>query len=171
MWRIVAFPPIRGLFPRPLEVAMNIRSIVVGACALCLAIPAAAVASPGTDQPKGPYGVTAATGPSITAKAEGPYGVMPDTGPATVAKAKGPYGVMPETGPTTVAKAKGPYGVTPATGLATVAGATAHPAATARSDDTAAWRIVALCEAALLAAFALAAAHLVPRRRAPRLVT
>ena len=85
--------------------------------------------------------------------------------------AEGPYGISSTTGPPATAKAKGPYGVTPATGLATVAAATAHPAATPRSDDTAAWRIVALCEAALLAAFALAAAHLVPRRRAPRLVT
>src|SRR3954465_15099731 len=75
---------------------MVIRRIVGSVCALCLAAPAGAVASPGTDPPlpRGPYGVTAVTGPPSNARvAKGPYGVTSVTGPLSAARAKGPYGV------------------------------------------------------------------------------
>ena len=130
---------------------MLTRRIVTSVCALCLGIPAAAAASPPTDP-----------------VAEGPYGITSATGPPTTAKAKGPYGV-PTTGPAITAKAKGPYGVTPAAGLSTTAGRTAQPAAAPRGNSTD-WRIVAICEAALLALAALGLAHLVTaRRHAPRM--
>jgi hypothetical protein len=147
---------------------MLTRRIVTSVCALCLGIPAAAAASPPTDPvADGPYGITSATGPPTTAKAKGPYGV-PTTGPAITAKAKGPYGVIPA-GPPVTANAKGPYGVTPAGGLSTTAGRTAQPAAAPRGNSTD-WRIVAICEAALLALAALGLAHLVTaRRHAPRM--
>ena len=135
---------------------MVTRRIVTSVCALCLAIPAAAVASPGTDQPK----------------AQGPYGVTPVPGAPTAATAKGPYGVAPVPGSQITAEAKGPHGITPVNAGSITASGTAHRAAAARSDSTAGWRIVALCEAALLAAVALGAVQLVAaRRRAPRMVT
>jgi hypothetical protein len=165
---------MRGLFPRPLEITMVTRRIVTSVCALCLAIPAAAVASPGTDQPKaqGPYGVTPVPGAPTAAKAKGPYGVAPVPGSQITANAKGPYGVAPVPGSQIAAKAKGPYGITPVNAGSITASGTAHRAPAARSDSTAGWRIVALCEAALLAAVALGAVQLVAaRRRAPRMVT
>jgi hypothetical protein len=152
---------------------MVTRRIVTSVCALCLASPAAAVASQGPEPSKaqGPYGITSVAGPDIIAKAKGPYGITV-SGPAITAKAKGPYGVTVATGPALTAKAKGPYGITPATGPALTAGATTHPAAAARSDSTTAWRIAAISEAALLAAVALGSLALVAgRRRAPRMVT
>jgi len=55
---------------------MLTRRIAVGVCALCLAIPAAAGASPGAKpaEAKGPYGLNP-PGPRITVKAKGPYGI------------------------------------------------------------------------------------------------
>ena len=153
---------------------MVTRRIVTSVCALCLATPAAALASPGPDPPKakGPYGITSATGPPLTAVARGPYGISPIAGPDIIAKARGPYGVTPVTGPPTTAKVKGPYGITPVTAPPATAGRTAHPAATARSSSRTGWRIVAISEAALLAAIALGSASLLAaRRRAPRMVT
>jgi hypothetical protein len=144
-----------------LEVIMLPRRIAISACALCLAIPAAAGASSTTDPPKarGPYGITPAT-LADTVKAKGPYGVTPATLADTV-KAKGPYGVTPATLPHTV-KAKGPYGVTLATDSHDSTGATA------RANG---WRTAAISEATLLAALALGLALLLPaRRRAVRVV-
>jgi hypothetical protein len=63
---------------------MLTRRIVVSACALCLAIPAAAGASPATDPPnlvdaKAPSGTTTTDVPKLV-KAIGPYGTT-TTGP------------------------------------------------------------------------------------------
>ncbi len=60
---------------------MLTRRIAISACALCLAIPAAAGASSTTDPPKakGPYGITPATLLGDTVKAKGPYGVTTAT--------------------------------------------------------------------------------------------
>ena len=71
---------------------MLTRRIVISACALSLAIPAAAGASPATDPPKAnsPDGITSTTYPTLV-KAKGPYGMTPATHPKLV-KAKGPYG-------------------------------------------------------------------------------
>jgi hypothetical protein len=171
---IVPVPPIRGLFTSHLEVTMVTRRIVTSACALCLAVPAAAVASPGTvpQKARGPYGITPATGAPTSAKAKGPYGIPPRTGPSITAVAKGPYGVTPVTGPPMTAKATGPYGITPLTGPPATAGATAHSAATARDTSTTGWRIAAIGEAGLLAALALGSVALVAtRRRAPHIAT
>ena len=54
---------------------MLTRRIVISACALSLAIPAAAGASPATDPPKAknPDGITSTTYPTLV-KAKGPYG-------------------------------------------------------------------------------------------------
>jgi hypothetical protein len=152
---------------------MLTRRIVMSACALCLAIPAAAVASPGTDPPKaqGPYGTTSVTGPAIAGKAKGPYGVTVVTRGPVPDQAKGPYGVTVDNGPALTAKAKGPYGVTPVTGPPAAA-AGSHAAAAASGNDADDWRIVALGEAALLAALAFGGVALVAgRRREPRIVT
>ena len=67
---------------------MLTRRIAISACALCLAIPAAAGASPTTDPPnaRGPYGVTPATLPH-TVKAKGPYGVTTAAGSSDTAGA------------------------------------------------------------------------------------
>jgi hypothetical protein len=152
---------------------MFTRRIVTSVCALCLASPAAAVAAPGTSPPsaKGRNGIAPVTGPPL-AKAKGPYGATPITAAPAAAQARGPYGVTP-TGPP-LAKAKGPYGATPITGAvaATAAAGTSHPAAGARNASPTAWRVVAIGEAALLAALALAAMALVAgRRRTPHMVT
>ena len=146
---------------------MLIRRIVMSVCAVCLASPAAALASPA----KGPYGVAPA-GPRLTGQVKGPYGVTPVPGQDIIAKAKGPYGVTAAGGPTLTAKAKGPYGLAPVTGAPARGGGTSQAAAGARSASPTAWRVVAICEAALLAAFALAGAALVAgRRRAPHMAT
>jgi hypothetical protein len=150
---------------------MFTRRIVTSVCALCLATPAAAVASPATAPPqvRGPYGVAPVTGPPSTAKAKGPYGVAP-TGPRTTAVVRGPYGVTPTTGPALTAKAKGPYGVTPVTAASAPARGTSHRRAVADSASPTAWRTAAIGEAALLAALAIAALALVAgRRRGPRM--
>ena len=128
---------------------MLIRRIVMSVCALCLASPAAALASP----------------------AKGPYGVAP-AGPRLTGQVKGPYGVTPVPGQDIIAKAKGPYGLAPVTGAPARGGGTSQAAAGARSASPTAWRVVAICEAALLAALALAGAALVAgRRRAPQMAT
>jgi hypothetical protein len=136
-----------------LEVIMLTRRIAISACALCLAIPAAAGASPTTDPPN----------------ARGPYGVTPATLPHTVS-ARGPYGVTPATLPHTV-KAKGPYGVTTAAGSSDTTGATARAGGASGRDGANGWRTAAIFEAALLTALALGSALLLlPRRRAARVV-
>ena len=150
---------------------MLTRRIVISACALSLAIPAAAGASPATDPPKakGPYGITPATYPKLV-KAKGLYGTTPATHPKLV-KAKGPYGITPATYPKLV-KAKGPYGMTVATSVQHTTGATAHPAGASGRDVANSWRTAAVSEAALLAALALGSALLLlARRRPPRLGT
>jgi hypothetical protein len=170
-----------------LEVIMLTRRIVISACALSLAIPAAAGASPATDPPKAnnPDGITSTTYPKLV-KAKGPYGMTPATHPKLI-KAKGPYGTTPATYPklvkakgpsgTTAAtypnlvEAKGPYGMTVATSTQPTTGATTHPAgASSRAANS--WRTAAYSEAALLAALALGASLLLlARRRPPRLGT
>ena len=67
---------------------MLTRRIVASACALCLAIPAAASASPATDPPnlvkaEGPFGMTLATDPPNLVKAKGPYGMTTTVPQAT----------------------------------------------------------------------------------------
>jgi hypothetical protein len=151
--------------------ALLTRLVATSVCTLCLAIPAAAGASPATNPTKaeGPYGVTPA-GPRNVANPEGPYGIVP-TGPRAVAKADGPYGIVPA-GPQSAVKAKGPYGITAPTRPQSTAGASAHAVGASPGDGTNGWRTAAFSEAALLAALALALALLVPaRRRGPRMVT
>ena len=133
---------------------MLTRRIVISACALSLAIPAAAGASPATDPPKanGPYSITSTTYPKLV-------------------KAKGPYGTTPATYPNLV-EAKGPYGTTVATSVQHTTGATAHPAGATGRNAANSWRTAAVSEAALLAALALGSALLLlARRRPPRLGT
>jgi hypothetical protein len=149
-----------------LEVIVITRRIVISACALCLAIPAAAGASPA----KGPYGATAPDPPKVV-EAKGPYGVTtPD--PPKLVEAKGPYGVTTPDPPKLV-KAEGPYGTTLApSSEATTTGATTLGAAASSHDGINDWRTAAISEAALLAALALGlAALLAGRRRAPSLGT
>ena len=140
---------------------MLTRRIAVGVCALCLAIPAAAGASPGAKpaEAKGPYGLNP-PGPRSTVQAKGPYGLNPP-GPRITVKAKGPYGIaLP--GP------RGFYkGITPPP-------ATQHSARPVASHGQPAndWRAAAISEGALLALLVLAATVLLPaRRRGARLVT
>jgi hypothetical protein len=150
---------------------MLTRRIAISVCTLCLAIPAAAGASPGTNPPraKGPYGIPAA-GPPSTVKAKGPYG-NPPAGPPSTFKAKGPYGNLPAGPPSTV-KARGPYGIPPGTGLQNTTAASVHGGGASRRDSANDWRTAAISEAALLAAVLLGWALLLPaRRRAPRMVT
>ena len=165
---------------------MLTRRIVISACALSLAIPAAAGASPATDPPKannpdgitsttypklvkatGPYGMTPATYPKLV-KAKGPSGTTPATYPKLV-KAKGPYGTTAATYPNLV-EAKGPYGTTVTTSTQHTTRATAQPAGASSRDAANSWRTAAVSEAALLAALALGSALLLlARRRPPRL--
>jgi hypothetical protein len=148
-----------------------ITRIVASVCALCFAVPAAAVASHGSEPPnaQGPYGLAPVSPPPLTAEAEGPYGLAPVTTPPLTAKARGPYGLAPVTTSPLTAKARGPYGPTPVTGRPITSARTAPAAATARGDGETAWRIVAICEAALLAAVAFGSLYVV--RRAPRVAT
>ena len=167
---------------------MLTRRIVISACALSLAIPAAAGASPPADplkaqapqgmtsttyptlvKAKGPYGMTPATYPKLL-KAKGPFGMTPATYPKLL-KAKGPYGMTPATYPNLV-EAKGPYGTTVATSVPHTTAPTAHPAGTSGRDAANSWRTAAVSEAALLAALALGSALLLlAHRRPPRLGT
>jgi hypothetical protein len=171
-----------------LEVIMLTRRIVISACALSLAIPAAAGARPATDPPKakgpdgitstaypklvkakGPYGATVATHPKLV-KAKGPYGTTVATYPKLV-KARGPYGTTAATYPNLV-EAEGPYGTTVATSTQHTTAATAHQAGVSGRDAANSWRTAAVFEAALLAALALGSALLLlARRRPPRLGT
>jgi hypothetical protein len=161
---------------------MLTRRIAVGACALCLAIPAAAGASEGTNPPngkhaegtpstikaKGPYGIRP-TGPPSTVQAKGPYGVPP-TGPRSTVTVKGPYGTAP-TDARSAVTAKGPYGI-PATGPPSTVKDNGPVSGTPLRDDTEGWRTAAISEAALLAALLLGLALVLPaRRRAAHTVT
>jgi hypothetical protein len=152
---------------------MFIRRIATSACALCLAIPATAVAAPGANPPeaRGPYG-TPVTGAPALAEPKGPYGSTPAIGAPALAEPKGPYGSTQTTGAPVLAQAKGPYGSTPAAGAPLAAGRTTHAAAGPRSDALTAWRAAAIAEAALLAAVTLASMGVVAARgRAARIVT
>jgi hypothetical protein len=165
---------------------MLTRRIVISACALCLAVPAAAGASPATDPPKptGPYGITSPDPPKFE-EARGPYGTTtPDppkfteaTGPygtttpdpPTFTKARGPYGIT-TAGPQNIVKAKGPYGITVATGPQHTTAATVHAAGASGQDATNDWRAAAVSEGALLAALAAGSGVLLlARRRTVRL--
>jgi hypothetical protein len=167
---------------------MLTRRIATGACALCLAIPAAAGASEGTSPPgpqgpdriapagppstvkaRGPYG-NAPAGPPSSVKARGPYGNLP-AGPRSSVRARGPYG-SPAAGPPSTVKAAGPYGIPPGTGSQITTAASMHGSGTSPRDDTNGWRTAAISEAALLAAVLLGWALLLPaRRRAAHMVT
>jgi hypothetical protein len=152
------------------EVIMLTRRIVTGVCALCLAIPAVADASPATVPPKvkGLYGLAVTGGPS-TGKAKGLYGLAVTGGPST-GKAKGLYGPAVTGGPSTV-KAKGLYGRA-VTDSDDTSGVTSQAAGASGRDGMNDWRTAAVSEAALLAALALGSALLLrARRRAPRLGT
>ena len=136
---------------------MSIRRLVTSVCVLCLGFPAAAVASPGASPSKaqGPYGIAPNAGAPGLAKAIGPYGSTPVTAGADLAKARGPYGSTSVTAGPDLADAKGPYGSTPATRLPVTAGVTTGSDAAVRGDGVTGWRIVAILEAAMLAAIAL----------------
>jgi hypothetical protein len=159
---------------------MLTRRIATSVCALCLAIPAAAGASPATKppQPRGAYGSIPA-GPRSTVKAKGAYGSIP-AGLRSTVKAKGPYGIIPA-GPRSTVKAKGPYGVNPPRGFSTgitpvhpqhSTGASVHAAGGSPRGSENGWRTAAISEAALLATVALGLALLLSaRRRSAHLVT
>jgi hypothetical protein len=151
---------------------MLTRRIAVSVCALCLAIPAAAGASEGTNQPNG----NPASGPPSTVKAKGPYNNLL-TGPPSTVKAKGPYGTS-VAGQRSTVKAKGPYGIAPRygirpnTGSPSTTAASIHRSGTPLRDDTNGWRTAAISEAALLAALLLGwALLLTARRRAAHMAT
>jgi hypothetical protein len=163
-----------------LEVIMLTRRIAISVCTLCLAVPAAAGASEGTNPPNG----NPAEGAPSTVTAQDPYGKPlggpPSTpygnpaagarAPSTV-KAKGPYGIPP-TGPPSAVKAKGPYGIPASTGSQSTTAASIHGSGTPLRDDTNGWRTAAISEAALLAALLLGWALLLPaRHRAAHMVT
>jgi hypothetical protein len=153
---------------------MLTRRIATSVCALCLAIPAAAGASPATKppQPRGPYGSIPA-GPRSTVRAKGAYGSMP-AGLRSTVKAKGPYGIIPP-GPRSAVKAKGPYGVIPPRSPMNSQHSTeasANAAGGSPGDSENGWRTAAISEAALLATLALGSALLLSaRRRSPHVVT
>jgi hypothetical protein len=161
-----------------MEVLMIIRRIVISACALSLAVPAAAGARPATDPPKtdgpsstmattypkltkatGPYGTTLATHPKLT-KATGPFGTTVATHPK-LTEATGPYGTTLATYPK-LTKATGPFGMTVATNTQGTTKATTQAAG---GDAGNSWRTAAFSEAAVLAALALGSALLLARRR------
>jgi hypothetical protein len=158
---------------------MLTRRFVIGACALSLAIPAAAGASestnapggtaPSTVAPKGPYG-NAAAGTLGTVMAKGPYGNAAAGTPGT-AKPRGPYGIPPAGPPSTV-KARGPYGIPAPAGSPSTTAALAHASSIPLRDETNGWRTAAIFEAALLAALLLGWARLLPaRHRAGHMAT
>ena len=136
---------------------MLTRRIATSVCALCLAIPAAAGASPATKppQPRGPYGSIPA-GPRSTVKAKGAYGSIP-AGLRSTVKAKGPYGIIPPRSPMESQHS-------------TEASANAAGGSPGGSENG--WRTAAISEAALLATLALGSALLLSgRRRSPHVVT
>jgi hypothetical protein len=124
---------------------MLTRRIVIGACTLALAIPAAAGASEGTNAPDG-------------------------TAPSTVAP-RGPYGVPPAGPPSTV-KARGPYGIPATPGSPSTTAASTHASGSPLRNETNGWRTAAIFETALLAALLLGWARLLPaRHRAGHMAT
>jgi hypothetical protein len=155
-----------------LEVIMLTRRIAISVCTLCLAIPAAAGASPATNAPtaKGPFGIPPA-GPRSTVKAKGPFGIPP-AGPRSTVKAKGPFGT-PAAGPRSTVTAKGPFGIPPATGSQNTSAGPVHGSAASPRDGMNGWGIAAISGAALLAAVVLGWALLLlpARHRAARMVT
>jgi hypothetical protein len=152
---------------------MLTRRIVISACALCLAIPAAAGASPATDasttvkatdpptlvKAMGPYGTTTTDPPNLV-KAKGPYGTT-TTDPPNLVKAKGPYGTT-TTDPPNLVKAIGPYGTT-TTGPQDATPSTPHAVSASSNDGGDSWRTAAIT-GALLAALALGSALLLSAR-------
>jgi len=151
---------------------MLTRRIATSVCALCLAIPASAGASPATNPSgvKGPYG-SPPTGPPTTVKVKGPFGSAA-TGPPSTVKVKGPFG-EPPTGPRRPVMARGPYGISPGTGGQNATAASVGGGGVSRHDGANGWRTAAISEAALLAAVVLGSALLLApaRRRVPRIVT
>jgi hypothetical protein len=138
-----------------LEVIMLTRRIAISVCTLCLAIPAAAGASPATNAPT----------------AKGPFGIPP-AGPRSTVKAKGPFGT-PAAGPRSTVTAKGPFGIPPATGSQNTSAGPVHGSAASPRDGMNGWGIAAISGAALLAAVVLGWALLLlpARHRAARMVT
>jgi hypothetical protein len=150
------------------------RRITAGACALCLVVPAAAGASPAQDPPapKAPpvlYGDT-------KYDLQNQQDLNAPAGQARVDRV----------GSLTAEQMAAAYGTTkPATPAQADTGArldhrglkhvtvVATPAKASDSDDTNGWRIAAVAEAGLLAAFAIGGAALVAtrQRRAPHLGT
>jgi hypothetical protein len=135
---------------------MLTRRITISACALCLAVPAAAGAQPIRDPAAGHADRIG----SLTAKQlAAAYGTTEATAPARVAM--GPSGTTEATAPARVAM--GPSGTTKATAPARVTVAS-------DGDGTNGWRIAAGSEAALLAALALGSALILRARRSvPRM--
>jgi len=143
---------------------MRTRRIAAGACALCLAIPAAAGASPAANQPQAPS-VVVPPAPQANVRAKGPYGIVPP-GPRSTVKAKGPYGIA-LSGPRVPTR-----GVNAPLHQHQSAAAALAAAGTLHHHGMNGWRAAAVAEAALLAALALGWTLVLPaRRRPPRLVT
>src|SRR5919106_319690 len=109
-----------ALLSRPQEVTMLTRRIATTACALCLAVPAAAGAQPIHDPAAGhadrvgsltakqlaaAYGTPKSAGPQGTTMAMGPYGTPKSAGPQGTTMAMGPYGTPKSAGPARAAVA------------------------------------------------------------------
>ena len=141
---------------------MRTRRIAATACTLCLAIPAAAGASPTTSL-RAPSVIP--PGPPSTVKAKGPYGIVPP-GPRSTVKAKGPYGIA-LSGPRVPTR-----GVNAPLHQHQSAAAALAAAGTLHHHGMNGWRAAAVAEAALLAALALGCALVLSARRRPaRMVT
>jgi hypothetical protein len=150
---------------------MLTRRIATSACALCLAVPAAAGAQPIHDPAAGHadhvvHGGSLDRIGSLTAKQlAAAYGTTKSAGlRGTTMMAMGPSGTTKATGPQgTTMMAMGPSGTTKATAPARVTVAS-------DGDGTNGWRIAAGSEAALLGALALGSALILrARRSAPRM--
>jgi hypothetical protein len=165
------------------EISMLTRRIAVSACALCLAVPAAAGAQSnhGAVTPMGPYraaqvasvqGAVTPMGPYRAAKVASVHGAVTPMGPYRAAKVAGVEGAVTPMGPYRAAKVASVQGAVTPMGpyVATKATGPAQAAVTSDGNGTDGWRIAAVIEAALFAALALGSVLILRARRvAPRM--
>jgi hypothetical protein len=151
------------------EVTMITRRIVACACALALAAPAAASARAGFDPP------IETTGHAVYGDTKYDLQNKQDLGsPAVKGDTKNDVASPAGSGHVLVPAGKNTDAIASLTNkqLAAAYGGRLHPAhiasPVAGSDDTDGWRIAAVAEAGLLAAFALGAATFVGRMRPRR---
>jgi hypothetical protein len=146
---------------RPEEVAVITRRILACACALALAVPAAASARPGFEAPvsdTASHVVYGDTKYDLQNKQDlAPKGVTGDT------KGDVKPAYVDRVGSLTAAQLAAAYGTTHPK-----ATPVASPSVSSTDDGTDGWRIAAVAEAGLLAAFILGAATFVGRMRPRR---